>query len=992
VNALESPNPRTVTIAGTIQSSIGCSGDWLLDCASTVLTYDPNADIWHGRFDLPPGEYEYKVALNQSWDENYGLNATRDGANIPLKLGQPASVTFRYDHKTHSIADSISSNGVAHADLHKARAHWVARDTIAWNVIGSSNYSYSLFYDPNGALTLKPGGIEGGAEIKLSFCQNGLGDAITAKSPHLGSFTALRIAPADLARIPEALKGQLAVSVRDAHGQLIDATSLQIPGVLDDLYRYTGPLGATYIGDRPTLRVWAPTARSVSLYLFENATTSICTRVAMTGDPATGVWSAIGAADWTGNYYLFEVEVYAPSLGKVVKNLVTDPYSISLSANSTRSQIVNLDDPGLKPDGWDALIKPPLAAPEDIVLYELHVRDFSIGDQSVPEHQRGTFKAFTALGSNGMRHLRRLAVAGLTHIHLLPVFDIASIEEERAARQEPDTQQLTSFPPDSPEQQRLIFPLRDRDGFNWGYDPYHYTTPEGSYATNPDGPARIREFREMVQALSSIGLRVVMDVVYNHTTASGQDEKSVLDKIVPGYYHRLNKDGAVENSTCCHNTASEHAMMEKLMVDSLRTWATAYKVDGFRFDLMGHHMVSTIVKIRDTLRALTPAHDGVDGQAIYLYGEGWDFGEVANNARGKNATQRNMAGTGIGTFNDRLRDAVRGGGAFSGFHDQGFANGLACAPNAAEQRTLEEQKEMLLRYTDWIKVGLAGNLNMYQLVSWHGDIKTGEQVQYNGQPTGYTRDPHEHVVYVSAHDNETLFDAIQIKAPSSATIAERARMASLSLSLALLSQGLPFIHAGDELLRSKSLDRNSFNSGDWFNKIDWSYTSNNWGSGLPAENENRQHWPFMRQLLANPALKPTKADILSALERFEDMLKIRKSSRLFRVRTAAEVQQKLSFLNAGPSQIPGLIVMRLQSGGSCDGEAFGQIVVLFNGTNTSQIFAEDALKGAELALHPVQAASSDLVVRAATFDNASGAFSVPAYSTAVFVGALGASA
>jgi pullulanase/glycogen debranching enzyme len=217
-------------------------------------------------------------------------------------------------------------------------------------------------------------------------------------------------------------------------------------------------------------------------------------------------------------------------------------------------------------------------------------------------------------------------------------------------------------------------------------------------------------------------------------------------------------------------------------------------------------------------------------------------------------------------------------------------------------------------------------------------------------------------------------------------------MASLGLSLVLLGQGLPFIHAGDEILRSKSLDRNSRNSGDWFNKLDWTYTSNNWGTGLPPAGDNKDRWPIMRELLANPALKPAKADILSALERFEDMLKIRKSSRLFRLRTAAEVQQKLSFLNVGPHQIPGLIVMRLQGDGSRADEAFGQIVVLFNGTNTAQIFADAALQGADLRLHPVQAASNDLVARAATFDDASGAFSVPAYTAAVFVGALRARA
>jgi pullulanase len=202
---------------------------------------------------------------------------------------------------------------------------------------------------------------------------------------------------------------------------------------------------------------------------------------------------------------------------------------------------------------------------------------------------------------------------------------------------------LASFPPDSDQQQALIGALRDQDPFNWGYDPFHFTVPEGSYSTDPDGPARIIEFRQMVQALNQTGLRVVMDVVYNHTHAAGQDEKSVLDRVVPGYYHRLNERGAVETSTCCANTASEHQMMEKLMIDSLVTWAVEYKVDAFRFDLMGHHMVDNMLNVRAALDALTLEEHGVDGKSIYLYGEGWNFGEVADNARGVNATQFNMA-------------------------------------------------------------------------------------------------------------------------------------------------------------------------------------------------------------------------------------------------------------------------------------------------------------------------------------------------------------
>ena len=391
------------------------------------------------------------------------------------------------------------------------------------------------------------------------------------------------------------------------------------------------------------------------------------------------MWSITGEPSWKGQYYLFEVAVFVHATGLVEYNWVTDPYSLSLAMNSKRSQIVDLRDNALKPAGWSTLEKPALAAPEDISIYEIHVRDFSAYDASVPDALKGTFKAFTLPTSNGTQHLKALEEAGLTHLHILPAFDIATINENKAEWQNPDPAVLATYPPDSDQQQMAIGAVADQDAFNWGYDPYHYTVPEGSYSTNPDGPTRIVEFREMVQSLNKMGLRVVMDVVYNHTNASGQAEKSVLDKIVPGYYHRLDEKGAVTTSTCCANTASEHNMIEKLMIDSIVTWAKEYKVDAFRFDLMGHHMVSNMLHVRQALDALTLAKDGVDGKSIYLYGEGWNFGEVANNARGVNATQFNLAGTGIGTFNDRARDAVRGIGPFDGgltlLQKQGFANG-----------------------------------------------------------------------------------------------------------------------------------------------------------------------------------------------------------------------------------------------------------------------------------------------------------------------------
>ncbi|CAG0971654.1 hypothetical protein GPROT1_01621, partial [Gammaproteobacteria bacterium] len=640
---------------------------------------------------------------------------------------------------------------------------------------------------------------------------------------------------------------------------------------------------------KPTLRVWAPTARSVQLHLYDDATTTADAVIAMMRDDQSGVWTAAGDASWKGKFYLYEVDVYVRSANKVEKNLVTDPYSFSLSTNSTRSQIVDLNDAALQPPDWTQLAKPVLNAPEDAVIYELHVRDFSIFDETVPEAERGTFKAFTELNSNGMQHLKRLADAGLTHVHLLPAFDIATIEEDKTKREEPDNVELASFPRDSEQQQALLEPLRDKDGYNWGYDPFHYTVPEGSYATDPNGPTRIVEFREMVQALNQIGLRVVMDVVYNHTNASGQSAKSVLDKIVPGYYHRLNTKGDVEMSTCCQNTATEHNMMEKLMIDSVVTWARDYKVDGFRFDIMGHHLLSNMVNVRTALDTLTPEKDGVDGKSIYVYGEGWDFGEMAKNARGVNASQLNIGGTGLGVFNDRLRDAARGGGPFAPLPEQGFITGLLETPNDFEVRSPDEQEARLIEYHDWIRASLAGNLRDFPLQKANGDVVPAENIKYNGAPAAYTLDPQENINYVSAHDNETLFDAVQAKASASASLADRIRMNNLGIDLVMLGQGIPFFHAGDELLRSKSLDRNSYNSGDWFNRLDFTYQSNNWAVGLPPQGDNKDKWPIIQPLLADETLKPSRADILGALLHFEEMLKIRQSSRLFRLETSAAV-------------------------------------------------------------------------------------------------------
>lgn len=1076
--AQEISQPEKVGLPGTHQNELGCSGEWQPDCAQTLLVFDPEDGVWQAEFLIQPKNDDdkkdprYKVALNGTWDENYGKNAARNGADIPLVVSQPTRVKFYYDHQTHWITDNynkpvivasgdfqsqlgcandndagclrswlqdpdgddlftfvtrslkagtysvtltrnenpqdtisetmqftvkadgdeiyfgydtvkkefiLSTEGAPRGSLSKQKAHWVRRDTILWNTVGSPQYRYSLFYSPDAALELTANGLEGGVEIPLTFVPSGAEAEIRQKFPHLASFTTLKVEQAENLSYEKALKSEIAVLMRDETGRVVDVTGVQLPGVLDDLYTYDGPLGVTFERSTPVLRVWAPTAVSVTLHLFEDAVSDSATKLPMQWEPASGTWSIRGEPAWVGKFYLYEVEVYVPSESKIVKNLVTDPYSFSLAANSKRSQIVNLDDPALKPAGWDKLKKPSF---DDVVIYELHIRDFSVYDETVPQAWRGTYKAFTVRDSNGMKHLRSLAEAGLTHIHLLPAFDIASVDEDKSTWKTVDETQLASYPPDSDQQLLAVSAISGEDGFNWGYDPFHYSTPEGSYATDPQGSQRIVEFREMVQALNQNGLRVVMDVVYNHTHASGQDEKSVLDKVVPGYYHRLDGEGRVENSTCCANTATEHNMMRKLMVDSVLTWARAYKVDGFRFDLMGHHMLEDMQAVRAALDALTPWKDGVNGKEIYVYGEGWNFGEVAGNARGVNAQQQNIGGTGIGAFNDRLRDAARGGNPFGDIREQGFVTGLYFQPNSAERRDPDAQKWKLFDYTDWIRITLAGALRDYEIMRGNGDIVPARLVLYNGSAAGYTLHPRENVVYVAAHDNETLWDIIQIKAAENVPVVERIRMNNLALSLVAFSQGVPFFHAGDDILRSKSLDRNSYNSGDWFNRLDWTYNTNNWGVGLPGE--GRERWDLFRPLLANPSLRVSKGDILFAHQVFREFLQIRRSSRLFRLPTAEAVQKSVTFLNTGPTQTPGLIVMRLTDTGNFD-STYNEIVVLFNAAPQAAQFAHPEFVGKKFELHPIQAASVDEVVKRSDFDTANGKFSVPGRTTAVFV-------
>ncbi|HYO85985.1 MAG TPA: alpha-1,6-glucosidase domain-containing protein, partial [Dermatophilaceae bacterium] len=285
----------------------------------------------------------------------------------------------------------------------------------------------------------------------------------------------------------------------------------------------------------------------------------------------------------------------------------------------------------------------------------------------------------------------------------------------------------------------------------------------------------------------------------------------------------------------------------------------------------------------------------------------------------------------------------------------------------------------------------AGNLADYEFVDRTGSTVKGSQVDYNGAPTGYTDDPQENIVYVEAHDNQTLFDISQYKHPLDTGMADRVRAQNLGVDYTVLSQGVPFVHAGMELLRSKSLDRNSYDSGDWFNRLDFTGQTNNWAVGLPPKTDNGDNWPLIRPLLANPALKPAPSDIAAANAHMDEMLAIRRSSPLFRLASGEQVSDRLGFHNTGPDQVPGLVVMELAdpgrdplAGGDLDPDVEG-LVVLFNATDDAVTHQLTDAKGADMVLHPVQAGSADPVVRSAAFDADTGTFTVPARTTAVFV-------
>ncbi|MBO0608561.1 pullulanase-type alpha-1,6-glucosidase [Myceligenerans salitolerans] len=987
-----------VTVPGSHNSEMGCAGDWTPDCEAARLTLQEDG-TYAGTFEIPAGSYEFKIAVNGTWAENYGADGERDGANVPYGTGGGA-VTFTWDPVTKIPAVEAGEPGTPGEG--QMAAHWVRAGLVLvpsegfgqgddWRLIAGDGDAASSY-------ALRPGDLP--ADVAEDF-------------PHLTGYQALVIEGMDTDAAAVALRGALRVERYDAGGETpgepTAVTGVQVPGVLDDLFATDRELGAVVHPNRKwaSFALWAPTARDVDLLVWPRGRDLAAEPDRFDAErQRDGAWTVDGKRTdkrypWYGARYRYAVEVYVPETGQVETNVVTDPYSLGLTLDSTHSVVVSLDDKRYQPREWRTTPAPVVERAVDQTIYELHVRDFSIADETVPEHLRGTYGAFGVKGSDGMTHLRELAGAGITGVHLLPTFDIATIPENRDAQA--TTGDLSGFAPDGEEQQAAVAEISADDGFNWGYDPYHFTTPEGSYARRADGGARIAEFRGMVGALHDAGLQVILDQVFNHTTASGQADTSVLDRVVPGYYHRQNAvSGDVETSTCCQNLATEHAMGEKLMVDSVVTWARDYRVDGFRFDLMGHHSRENMLAVRAALDALTIEDDGVDGSAVYLYGEGWDFGEVAGGARFEQATQGNLGGTGIGTFSDRLRDAMHGGSPVDGstLFQQGVGTGLFTDPNGREARLGDagsvndggaDEADDLAHQTDLVKLGLAGNLRGFEFVTSDGEVRRGDEIDYRGSPAGYADSPEEVVTYVDAHDNETLFDLLALKLPADTPMDERVRMNTVNLSTTALAQTPSFWHAGTDLLRSKSLDRNSYDSGDWFNAIDWSGQDNGFGRGLPMAADNEDKWPYQAPLLADADLKPSPEDIALASAQARELLELRGSTDLLRLGSADLIQEKVTFpgtaAGAGAEDLPGVIAMSVDDlAGQVDADpALDGALVVFNASPDDATVELPELAGRDYRLSPVQADGVDDVVRRTAWDAGTGTATVPARTVAVLL-------
>ncbi|MDO6619885.1 alpha-1,6-glucosidase domain-containing protein [Shewanella sp. 6_MG-2023] len=930
------------------------------ECAQFIIHDGDTKALSAGDLSVNLKAYEDSTAIEAQFDRaNFTIDGTPDVYNFPIL----------------DVGFSIEG----------ASAHWLDQNTFVWNQSADGIAKFVIHHSDIAGIAADNDGNISGTQVEVMSSE--LTDAQKALVPHLADWPAYE-ANFTTEEAKSIAKNQLVMVAYDGDDKPVAATHVQAAKVLDALYTAgendadEADLGIIYDGSNIMAKVWAPTAQTVNLKVYD-AAKNLTRTESMTLDAETGIWSFSGDMSLDRMYYRYELIVFHP-VTKAIETLEsTDPYSLNVSTNGRYSQFINLSDDDLKPDGWDDHEVMTVANPEDIVIYEGHVRDFSARDESTSAENRGKYLAFTEAGSAPVEHLRKLAESGVTHFHLLPVNDIATVNEDPAERVDiTDTlgtlcdkiedsadacvtqdksatieSILAGALPGSKDAQALVEAMRGYDSFNWGYDPQHFIASEGSYASDADGIARVRELREMNLALHELGLRVVLDVVYNHTSSSGLWDNSVLDKVVPGYYHRYNEiSGNIESSTCCDNTATEHRMMDKFVSDSMVILAEQYGFDGFRFDVMGHMPKSSILAARDAVQAVDADN--------YFYGEGWNFGEVADNRLFEQATQANMAGSEVGTFNDRIREAVRGGALFA-----------------------SEQKDDYLRDQDTLRLSMAGNLQNYVLKDFNGNTATGSSFSWNSQPTAYTLDPADSINYVSKHDNETLWDILQYSNDIGLSLDSRVRVQNIAATIPLMSQGIPFLQMGGDMLRSKSLDRNTYDSGDWFNWVDFTKGSNNWNVGLPLEQDNAAKMEQIIALAGNPNSAASMSEIEFASNVFNEFLSIRKTSPLLRLTTEQDIIDRVGFHNIGKNQTQGVIVMSIDDGADLTDidPSVDAMVVMINGSESEQSHTVPTASG--FSLHPSLSMSIDTTVQSANFSEGTeeGTFTVPAYTTAVFV-------
>lgn len=519
-----------------------------------------------------------------------------------------------------------------------------------------------------------------------------------------------------------------------------DTIAIQLGDVYDTLefnstYNYDGELGPIYSKDGTTFKVWAPTAQEVNLAFFDDHQSEPTQIMDMTMSPQ-GVWETTVSGDLHNQLYAYEVKQLHDY------EYVVDPYAKGVSVNGIRSAVIDLER--TNPENWTANYQSNFGDITDAIMYEIHVRDLSMHGASGIKN-KGLFLGFTETGtrtpngfSTGLDYIKDL---GVTHVQLMPVYDYGSINE-----------------------------AKDDYAFNWGYDPVNYNSIEGSYSSDPFTPdVRIKEFKQAIQAMHDVDLRVTMDVVYNHVYSVNA---MAFEKLVPGYYFRKEGEHFANGSGCGNETASERYMMRKFMIDSVHYLAKEYHLDGFRFDLMGLHDVETMNDIRSALNQLD--------DSITIIGEGWNMGNVLPADQKANQNQAHLM-PGIAHFNDTIRDGLKGS-VFDGL-DQGYINGK-------------------LGMESTVFSGIVGGVVFDDIKTW-GDVE-----------------PSQVVTYVEAHDNNTLFDKLKISNPD-AKPREIEKMHILADTIILTSQGVPFIHAGQEFMRTKHGDENSYKSSDIVNRLDW---------------------------------------------------------------------------------------------------------------------------------------------------------------------------